>query len=178
MSPSWLCQGLCQGRFALLRRRCCDKLPDLCGRRPARRAFGFHHRLEPAEELPLYVRRSKSLDVLVPILRLKSISTRNFEEALAALAGRDAGGLSATTISRLKTSGSTNMHVGKSAIFRPGTMSSFGRRRSKVPASVARSTGRWRATAFTCRQRGERGAMHLVIIGATDKTCCQSSLPI
>jgi len=52
--------------------------------------------------LPPYARRSKSLDVLIPILHLKGISTGDFEEALAALVGRDAGGLSASTIARLK----------------------------------------------------------------------------
>jgi putative transposase len=51
---------------------------------------------------PSYVRRSKSLEVLIPILYLKGISTGDFEEALAALLGKDAPGLSAATISRLK----------------------------------------------------------------------------
>lgn len=52
--------------------------------------------------LPPYARRSKSLEVLIPILYLKGISTGDFEEALAALLGKDAPGLSASTISRLK----------------------------------------------------------------------------
>ena len=52
--------------------------------------------------LPPYARRSKTLEVLIPILYLKGISTGEFEEALAALLGKDAGGLSATTIGRLK----------------------------------------------------------------------------
>jgi len=52
--------------------------------------------------LPPYARRSKSLDVLIPILYLKGISTGGFEEALAALLGKDAGGLSASTIARLR----------------------------------------------------------------------------
>jgi len=38
--------------------------------------------------------------VLIPILYLKGISTGDFEEALAALLGKDAGGLSASTIAR------------------------------------------------------------------------------
>jgi putative transposase len=37
---------------------------------------------------------SKSLEVLIPILYLKGISTGDFEEALIALLGKDAGGLS------------------------------------------------------------------------------------
>jgi hypothetical protein len=44
--------------------------------------------------LPPYARRSKSLEVLIPILYLKGISTGDFEDALIALLGRDAGGLS------------------------------------------------------------------------------------
>jgi putative transposase len=52
--------------------------------------------------LPPYARRSKSLEVLIPILYLKGISTGDFEEALAALLGKDAGGLSASSIARLK----------------------------------------------------------------------------
>ena len=52
--------------------------------------------------LPPYARRSRSLEVLIPILYLKGISTGDFEEALAALVGRDAPGLSASTIARLK----------------------------------------------------------------------------
>jgi transposase-like protein len=48
--------------------------------------------------LPPYARRSKSLEVLI----LKGISSGDFEEALAALVGQDAPGLSASTIARLK----------------------------------------------------------------------------
>ena len=52
--------------------------------------------------LPPYARRSRSLEVLIPILYLKGISTGDFEAALGALLGKDAGGLSASTIGRLK----------------------------------------------------------------------------
>ena len=52
--------------------------------------------------LPPYARRSKSLETLLPILYLKGISTGDFGEALAALLGNEAGGLSASTIARLK----------------------------------------------------------------------------
>jgi Transposase, Mutator family len=52
--------------------------------------------------LPPYTRRSRSLEVLIPILYLKGISTGDFEGALAALLGKDAPGLSASTIARLK----------------------------------------------------------------------------
>jgi putative transposase len=52
--------------------------------------------------LPRYLRRSRSLDELLPWLYLKGLSTGDFGEALAALLGPDAPGLSATTIGRLK----------------------------------------------------------------------------
>ena len=52
--------------------------------------------------LPPYARRTRSLDVLLPILYLRGLSTGDFQEALAALLGKDAPGLSASTISRLK----------------------------------------------------------------------------
>ena len=52
--------------------------------------------------LPPYARRSKSLEVLIPILYLKGLSSGDFAEALAALLGPDAGGLSASTVARLK----------------------------------------------------------------------------
>jgi len=52
--------------------------------------------------LPPYARRSKSLEALIPILYLKGVSTGDFEGALAALLGPDAGGLSASTVARLK----------------------------------------------------------------------------
>ena len=52
--------------------------------------------------LPPYARRSKSLEVLIPILYLKGVSTGDYQEALAALLGDGAKGLSANTVSRLK----------------------------------------------------------------------------
>lgn len=52
--------------------------------------------------LPPYARRTKSLEVLIPILYLKGVSTGDFEAALAALVGKEAPGLSASTIGRLK----------------------------------------------------------------------------
>ena len=52
--------------------------------------------------LPPYLRRSPSLDELIPWLYLKGISTKDFGEALKALVGDQARGLSANTIVRLK----------------------------------------------------------------------------
>lgn len=52
--------------------------------------------------LPPYLRKAKSIEELLPWLYLKGISTGDFQEALAALLGPNAAGLSSTTISRLK----------------------------------------------------------------------------
>src|ERR671933_449106 len=52
--------------------------------------------------LPPYIRRSKSLEALLPWLYLKGISTGDFSEALQALLGPNAPGLSPATLSRLK----------------------------------------------------------------------------
>ena len=52
--------------------------------------------------LPPYMRRSKSIETLLPILYLKGISTGDFSEALSALLGKEASGLSASAIGRLK----------------------------------------------------------------------------
>ena len=52
--------------------------------------------------LPPYARRTRSLEVVLPVLYLKGLSSGDFQEALAALLGPDAPGLSASTIARLK----------------------------------------------------------------------------
>ena len=54
--------------------------------------------------LPPYLRRAPSLEALIPTLYLKGISTNDFPEALAAILGEGAKGLSASTIVRLKES--------------------------------------------------------------------------
>jgi transposase-like protein len=53
--------------------------------------------------LPKYLRKTKSMDELIPWLYLKGISTNDFPEALQALLGADAKGRSASTITRLKS---------------------------------------------------------------------------
>ena len=52
--------------------------------------------------LPPYLRKTKSLEERIPWLYLKGVSTGDFSEALAALLGPDAPGLSASTVVRLK----------------------------------------------------------------------------
>jgi transposase-like protein len=54
--------------------------------------------------LPAYLRKSKSIEELIPWLYLKGISTGGFSEALQALVGPAAKGLSANVIVRLKES--------------------------------------------------------------------------
>jgi len=69
-----------------------DRRRDETGRK-----FRFTSRI-----LPPYLRRTKSIEELIPWLYLKGISTGDFGEALAALLGPEAPGLSATTVVRLK----------------------------------------------------------------------------
>ena len=73
----------------------CPRVRDRVGEGPERIRFS-------SAILPPYARRSKSLEVLLPILYLKGVSTGDFEQALIALLGKEAGGLSASTIGRLK----------------------------------------------------------------------------
>jgi transposase-like protein len=51
--------------------------------------------------LPKWARRTKSLDALLPVLYLRGVSAGDFQEALAALLGKDAPNLSAAVIARL-----------------------------------------------------------------------------
>ncbi len=51
--------------------------------------------------LPPFLRRTRNVEELLPWLYLKGVSTGQFEEALTALLGPDAPGLSATTVRRL-----------------------------------------------------------------------------
>jgi hypothetical protein len=51
--------------------------------------------------LPLWARRTRSLDALLPVLYLRGISMGDFQEGLAALLGKDAPNLSPAVISRL-----------------------------------------------------------------------------
>jgi putative transposase len=79
------------GPIAVRRPKVRDRGPDGLGRR-----IRF-----TSAVLPAYLRRTKNVEELLPWLYLKGISTGQFEEALAALLGADAPGLSATTVRRL-----------------------------------------------------------------------------
>ena len=51
--------------------------------------------------LPKWARRTRSLDALLPVLYLRGVSTGDFQEALAALLGKDAPNLSPSVVTRL-----------------------------------------------------------------------------
>jgi len=68
-----------------------------------------HDRRRPGEAekftsviLPPYLRKTRSIEELIPWLYLKGVSTGDFGEALQALLGPDCPGLSASTVTRLK----------------------------------------------------------------------------
>ena len=71
--------------------------PRVRDRRPADQREAFTSAI-----LPPYLRKTKSLEGLIPWLYLKGVSTGDFSEALQAILGPDAPNLSATTITRLK----------------------------------------------------------------------------
>jgi transposase-like protein len=72
--------------------------PRVRDRRPADQAEPFTSKI-----LPPYLRKTKSIEELIPWLYLKGVSTGDFSEALKALVGPECPGLSATTVTRLKT---------------------------------------------------------------------------
>src|SRR5919112_5028945 len=71
--------------------------PRVHDRRPAEQRENFTSAI-----LPPYLRKTKSREGLIPWLYLKGVSTGDFSDALQALLGPDAPGLSATTVTRLK----------------------------------------------------------------------------
>ena len=72
--------------------------PRVRDKRPVDEREVFHSSI-----LPKYLRKTKSIEELVPWLYLKGLSTNDFPEALQSLLGKDAKGFSATTITRLKS---------------------------------------------------------------------------
>lgn len=64
--------------------------------------------------LPPFLRRVPSVDALIPVLYLKGVSTGDFSEALEAILGPGAKGLSAANIVRLKEVWKTDHDVWKS----------------------------------------------------------------
>jgi transposase-like protein len=71
--------------------------PRVLDRRRGEEADPFSSKI-----LPPYLRKTKSMEELIPWLYLKGVSTGDFSEALQALVGPQAEGLSASTVTRLK----------------------------------------------------------------------------
>jgi len=100
--------------------------------------------------LPPYLRKTKSMEELIPWLYLKGISTNDFTDALAALLGEDAPGLSVSTISRLKSIWQEDLEAWQ-----------------KRDLSHKRYVYIW-ADGIYCNVRMEDRQCLLVIIGATE----------
>jgi putative transposase len=100
-----------QGRRRLVRnghapeRQIQTGIGPLAVRRPKVRDRGAAAGDEPirfsSTILPAYLRRTRNIEELLPWLYLKGVSTGQFAEALTALLGPEAPGLSATTVRRL-----------------------------------------------------------------------------
>ena len=99
--------------------------------------------------LPPYLRKTRSMEDLIPWLYLKGVSTNDFSEALSALVGKEAPGLSAPTISRLKAVWKQDLE-----------------RWQKRDLSLKRYVYIW-ADGVYCNVRLEEKQCLLVIIGAT-----------
>lgn len=65
-----------------------------------RSGSGIHFR---SSLIPPYLKPTKRIETLLPVLYLKGISTGDFQEPLEALLGEEASGLSPATMSRLKS---------------------------------------------------------------------------
>src|SRR6266480_337688 len=100
--------------------------------------------------LPLWARRTKSLDALLPVLYLRGISTGDFQEALAALLGKDAPNLSPAVISRLTAEWQGEYE-----------------RWQKRDLSARRYVYVWADGVFLQARMEEHGECMLVLIGAT-----------
>jgi transposase-like protein len=100
--------------------------------------------------LPLWARRTKSLDTLLPVLYLRGISTGDFQEALAALLGQNAPNLSPAVISRLTAEWQGEYE-----------------RWQKRDLSARRYVYVWADGVFLQARMEDHGECMLVLIGAT-----------
>ena len=76
--------------------------------------------------LPPYLRKSRSVEELIPFLYLKGISTGQFPEALRALLGKDAKGFSPNVVVRLKKKWARSTRRGVVVISRARSTSTSG----------------------------------------------------
>jgi putative transposase len=95
--------------------------------------------------LPPYMRRSKSIETLLPILYLKGISTGDFSEALAALLGRTRRGCRQRPSSVSRMAGSTTTTHGRSVTCRRNATCTYGQM-----ASTCKPGLKTRSSAFWC----------------------------
>ena len=94
--------------------------------------------------LPPYARRSKSLEVLIPILYLKGVSTGDFEEALTAVLGQGrAEPVAGGDLPADRPSGRASTSAGRGAICRRADTCTCG-----PMASSCRPA--WKTTANAC----------------------------
>ncbi len=100
--------------------------------------------------LPLWARRTRSLDALLPVLYLRGISTGDFQEALTALLGTDAPNLSPAVISRLTAEWQGEYE-----------------RWQKRDLSARRYVYVWADGVFLQARMEDHGECMLVLIGAT-----------
>src|SRR4051812_44128075 len=100
--------------------------------------------------LPLWARRTKSLDALLPVLYLRGISTGDFQEALGALLGKDAPNLSPAVICRLTAEWQGEYE-----------------RWQKRDLSARRYVYVWADGVFLQARMEDHGECMLVLIGAT-----------
>ena len=69
-----------------------------------KRVIGDEKQKFTSEILPPYLRRSKAVSEVLPVLYLRGLSTGDFREGLAVLLGENASGLSSSSITRLVSS--------------------------------------------------------------------------
>ena len=100
--------------------------------------------------LPLWARRTRSLDALLPALYLRGISTGDFQEALSALLGKDAPALSPPVITRLTAEWSADFD-----------------RWQKCDLAARRYVYIWADGVYLQARMEENAECMLVLIGAT-----------
>ena len=100
--------------------------------------------------LPLWARRTRSLDALLPVLYLRGISTGDFQDALTALLGKDAPNLSPAVVSRLTAEWQGEYE-----------------RWQKRDLSARRYVYVWADGVFLQARMEDHGECMLVLIGAT-----------
>jgi putative transposase len=100
--------------------------------------------------LPRWARRTKSLEALLPVLYLRGLSTGDFQQALAALLGKDAPNLSPSVIGRLKETWTADYE-----------------RWQRRDLSAKRYVYIWADGVYLQARMEDKAACMLVVIGAT-----------